>query len=135
MGKEESPLILFDGVCNFCEGVVKFMIKRDKKEVFQFASLQSEAGQKLLKKHQLDQENFDTFILSYQDHIYVKSEAALKTAALLPFPWSIFRIFHAVPRPVRDGLYSYAARNRYKWFGKKESCMIPDPSVKNRFLK
>ncbi|MBS2970314.1 thiol-disulfide oxidoreductase DCC family protein [Metabacillus sp. KIGAM252] len=130
-----SPIILFDGVCNLCEGVVKFVIKRDKEAVFRFASLQSENGQALLKKHQLDHENFDSFVLAFDENVYVKSEAALKTASFLPFPMNMLRIMLIIPRPIRDAVYSFIARNRYKWFGKKDSCMLPDSSVRKRFLE
>ncbi|WP_338782341.1 thiol-disulfide oxidoreductase DCC family protein [Metabacillus sp. FJAT-52054] len=129
------PIILFDGVCNLCEGIVKFVIKRDKDAVFRFASLQSETGLELLKKNQLDCENFDSFVLAFDDNVYVKSEAALKTAGLLPFPMNMLRILLIIPRPIRDAGYSFIARNRYKWFGKKDSCMLPDPSIRKRFLE
>ncbi|MGD6817385.1 thiol-disulfide oxidoreductase DCC family protein [Metabacillus sp. 84] len=132
--ENKHPIVLFDGVCNLCEGAVIFLIKRDKAAVLKFASLQSHTGQMLLSQHGLDKDHFDSFILAEGGQLYLKSKAALKTAGYLPLPWRLLRLFTAVPRPVRDAIYTLIARNRYRWFGRKESCMIPSPSLKERFL-
>ncbi|MTH55527.1 DUF393 domain-containing protein [Bacillus mangrovi] len=129
-----SPVIFYDGVCNLCSGAVQFMIKHDRYKKFKFASLQSKAGELMLLSQSLDPVRFDSFVLTSGEKVYLKSDAALKVAGMLPFPWKLLGIFRLIPRPLRDSLYGFIARNRYKWFGKKEQCMLPDPSVKERFL-
>lgn len=129
-----SPLILFDGVCNLCNGSVQFVIRHDKNGLFRFASLQSESGQQLLQKHQLPIANFSSFVLIDNGKVYTRSTAALKVARKLSGPIKMLYGFIIVPTFIRDAIYNFIARNRYKWFGKKESCMIPTPELKNRFL-
>lgn len=131
---QDHPVILFDGVCNFCNGTVNFLIKQDKQKVFRFAALQSAAGQQVLKKHQLPTKDFDSFILIDNGKPYKSSTAALRLYNKLPWYWKWTQIFWLVPKGVRDGIYRTIAKNRYKWFGKKEQCMIPTPEVKSRFL-
>lgn len=131
---ENNPIILFDGVCNFCNGTVNFLLRQDKKKVFRFAALQSEAGQKLLAQYKLPTENFDTFLLLDEGKVYKRSAAALRVGNKLPWYWQWSQIFWLIPPFLRDGLYQLIAKNRYKWFGKKDSCMIPTPEMKNRFL-
>lgn len=128
------PVILFDGVCNFCNGTVNFILRQDKKGVFRFAPLQSEAGQKLLHQYHLPKENFDSFLLIEKGKVYKSSTAGLKLYNKLPWYWKWTQIFWIVPKFIRDGVYDFIARNRYKWFGKKEECMVPTPEVRNRFL-
>ncbi len=130
----EKPVLLFDGVCNLCNFVVSFTIERDPKGKFAFASLQSDYGQELLAKQNLPQETFDTFILQEGDQIYLKSTGALRVARRLSGLWPLLYGFIIVPAPIRDVVYSFIARNRYKWFGKKDQCMIPSPEVRARFL-
>lgn len=127
-------IILFDGVCNLCNGGVQFIIKKDKKNLFKFAALQSEFGQELLKKHQISTESMDSFVYVYQDSAYTKSTAALKIARELKRGWQFFYVFIIIPSFIRNWFYDWVAKNRYKWFGKKESCMIPTPGLKARFL-
>ncbi len=130
----EHPIVLFDGVCNFCNGVVNFIIRQDKKDVFRFAALQSEAGQALLEQYQLPKQHFDSFILIDQGKAYKSSTAGLKLYGKLPWYWKWTQLFWILPAFIRDAVYNFIARNRYKWFGKKEACMIPGPGIKKKFL-
>ena len=132
--KEEHPVILFDGVCNFCNGWVNFLIKQDKKKVFRFAALQSAAGQQLLEKYGLQKEQFDSFFYIENEKVYKASSAGLKLNKKLPFYWQWMQVFWIVPKFMRDRLYNLIAKNRYKWFGKKDVCMVPTPELSNRFL-
>ncbi|MBD0284903.1 MAG: thiol-disulfide oxidoreductase DCC family protein [Flavisolibacter sp.] len=129
-----NPIILFDGVCNFCNGMVLFIIKQDKQKVFRFAALQSEAGQRLLKTYQLPRNDFDSFLLIENGKVYRSSTAGLRLYNKLPWYWMWMQVFWIVPKIFRDAVYDFIARNRYKWFGKKETCMIPTPDVRSRFL-
>lgn len=128
------PVILFDGVCNFCNAGVNFIIKQDKKGIFRFAALQSEAGQKLLQLYHLPKEDFDSFVLVDKGKAYKRSSAGLKVYQRLSWYWQWTQLFWIVPKLVRDGVYNVIAKNRYRWFGKKEACMIPTPDVRSRFL-
>ena len=130
----EHPLILFDGVCNFCNASVNFIIRQDKKNVFQFAALQSNAGQQVAEKYHLPKKDFDSFVLIDNGKIYTKSTAGGRVYGKLPWMWKWTQIFWIVPKFVRNAVYDYVARNRYKWFGKKDQCMIPTPDVRSRFL-
>ena len=132
MGRD--PIILFDGVCNVCSAAVQFVIKRDKKNNFRFASLQSTEGQKLLAHHKLSPNDFNSFVLIENDKVYIKSDGALKVAKELSGLWPLLYGFIIVPKVLRDGIYNLIARNRYKWFGKKDSCMIPTPEIMAKFL-
>ena len=129
-----KPIILFDGICNLCNGAVQFIIKHDPEKKFLFTSLQSDAGQQLLKEYKLPSENFNSFLLLQDDTILSKSTAALKVASQLKSAWKLLYIFIIVPKFIRDAVYSYIAANRYKWFGKKDNCMIPTPELQARFL-
>ena len=129
-----NSIILFDGVCNVCSGAVQFVIKRDKKNIFRFASLQSTEGQKLLAHHKLPLSDFNSFVLIENDKVYIKSDGALKVAKELNGLWPLLYGFIIVPKVLRDGVYNLIARNRYKWFGKKDSCMIPTPEIMAKFL-
>jgi len=131
---DEKPIILFDGVCNFCNGSVNFLIRRDKKNVFRFAALQSQTAQKLLAQYKKQKKGFESFVLMQDGKAYEKSSAALKVLNKLPWYWKWAQVFWIVPKFIRDGVYDVIARNRYKWFGKKEECMIPTSEVRNRFL-
>lgn len=128
------PIILFDGVCNFCSGVVNFIIRQDKEKVFCFAALQSEVGQKLLEQYNLPKEKFDSFLLIENGKVYKSSSAGLRLYSRLPWYWKWTQIFWIVPRFLRDAVYNFIARNRYRWFGKSESCMVPTADVRSRFL-
>lgn len=127
-------LLLFDGVCNFCNAGVNFVLRRDKKKRLFFASLQSETGQKVLKHFGLPRHDFDTFVLVEKGKIYERSTAALRVAKLLGGFWSVFWFFMLVPRPLRNAVYGLIARHRYKLFGRRDACMIPTPQTRERFL-
>ncbi|HEY5124496.1 MAG TPA: DCC1-like thiol-disulfide oxidoreductase family protein [Ignavibacteria bacterium] len=127
-------LILFDGVCNFCNSSVNFIIRRDKKNIFRFASLQSETGQKCLSEFNFSQTEFDTIILIEKGELYTRSTAALRIAKSIRGIWKLFYIFIIIPRPIRNYFYDLLSRNRYKWFGKRYACRIPSEEEKNRFL-
>lgn len=129
-----QPIILFDGVCNFCNAGVNFIIRQDKQEVFRFAALQSEAGQKLLSQYRLPNKEFKSFVLIDNHKVYQKSSAGLKVYGKLPWYWRWTQVFWLAPKVVRDAVYDFIARNRYKWFGKKEQCMMPTPELRSRFL-
>ena len=131
---EVHPIILFDGVCNYCNAMINFIIRQDKKKIFRFAPLQSEAGQKILSQFNLPQKNFDSFMLVENKKIYQRSDAALRLYNLLPGAWKWTQFFWIVPGFLRDGVYNIIAKNRYKWFGKKDACMVPSPDVRERFL-
>ena len=127
-------IILFDGVCNFCNFWVNFILDRDKEDKFRFTALQSEKGSGLLKKYNLSTEDFDTFVLIDREKYYIKSTAAFMVAKNLPGLWKTLYVFIIVPKPVRDFFYSLIAKNRYKLFGKRATCRIPTPEERNKFL-
>lgn len=129
----EKSIILFDGVCNLCSGAVQFILKRDYKNHFVFASLQSETGKQLLVKHQVTTK-VETIILIQDNKWFSQSDAALEIARQLSGVWPLLYGFKFFPKLIRDGVYNWISRNRYRFFGKKESCMIPAPAWKNRFL-
>lgn len=127
-------IILFDGVCNFCDASVQFIIKRDPAAHFLFTSLQSEKGLELTKKYAIP-ENVDSLVLIENGKAFTKSSAALRIAKKLDGLWHLFFLLILVPRKIRDGVYDYVAKNRYKWFGKKEdACMLPSPEQRKRFI-
>ena len=126
-------LILFDGECNFCDASVQFIIKRDPKALFKFTSLQSDSGIDMLRKFGVS-EKTDSIVLIEGDHYYTESTAALKIARHLTGLWKLCYIFIVVPKPLRDIFYRFVAKNRYKWFGKKDACMLPSVEQRKRFL-
>jgi predicted DCC family thiol-disulfide oxidoreductase YuxK len=126
-------IILFDGVCNLCNTLVQFIIKRDHNKRFKFASLQSEIGEELMLKYH-GEVDMDSFVYIEGDRSYQKSTAALRVCKHLNGAWKFFYLLLVLPRPLRDYLYELIAKHRYKWFGKKESCMIPTEEMKDRFL-
>jgi predicted DCC family thiol-disulfide oxidoreductase YuxK len=132
--KPEPAIILFDGVCNLCEGVVRFVAPHDPTGHFRFAPLQSPAGRALLERHGLPPEALDTFVVIDSSRCLTRSDAALALVARLAAPWSWLRWLRIVPLGVRDRLYDVVVRNRYRWFGRKESCMVPGPELRARFL-
>ena len=129
----EQLIILFDGVCNFCNSAVDFVIKRDKRSVFKFASLQSQVGQKIVASNNLIDTGLSSFIFMEGNNIYSKSTAALRVCRYLDGWWPLMYGFIIVPKKIRDGIYSWIAKNRYKWFGTK-SCAIPNAEVRSKFL-
>ena len=130
----DYPIILFDGICNLCNNAVQFVLKHDKKKLFRFASLQSDFGKSILIKYALPTDNFNSFVLILNGKAYTKSTAALSVAKMLSGPIKLLYGFIVVPAFIRNGVYNVIANNRYKWFGKKESCMLPSPDVAARFL-
>lgn len=130
----DKPILLFDGVCNLCNGSVLWVIRRDPNARFRFASLQSELGQKLLTEAGLPASALNTVVLYADGEFYTRSDAALGVLARLGRPWSWLSVFRLIPRAVRNWVYGWIAKNRYHWFGKKESCMIPTPELRSRFL-
>ncbi len=126
--------VLFDGVCNFCNASINFIIDRDKKGIFKFAALQSEIGQEILKRYGLKQHNFDSIILEKEGKIYKKSDAALEIARNIDGLWKNFYIFKIIPSFLRNPIYDLIAKNRYRIFGRTDACRIPTPALKARFL-
>ncbi|REG97914.1 thiol-disulfide oxidoreductase DCC family protein [Flavobacterium aquicola] len=132
----DKKIILFDGVCNLCNSAVQFVIQHDRKDVFRFVALQSELGQQILKHIGVNPVNIDSIVL-YEPGIayYYKSSAAIEIAKNLGGFWHFGTVFRIIPTGIRNLLYDYVAKNRYKWFGKKESCMTPTPELKIKFLE
>jgi len=131
----DHPIIIFDGVCNLCNASVNFVIKKDRKNIFRFTTLQSSAGQKLLEQFQFSPLKTDSFVLIDRGKAYEKSSAALRVLHHLPWHWKILSIFRIIPKFLRNFIYDFIAKNRYAWFGRKEECMIPSPSLKAKFLE
>ena len=131
---KKHKIILFDGICNLCNSSVNFVIRHDKNDVFKFATLQSEIGKDLVSKFKIDATKVDSIILIDGDKHYEKSSAALRIAKWLSGAYPLFYGFMIVPRFIRNSVYNLVAKNRYKWFGKKESCMIPTVELKSKFL-
>src|ERR1700712_2911015 len=129
-----KKVVLFDGVCNLCSNSVQFILKKDKKNQFLFGSLQGEAGQEFLAKFNLPSDTFNSFMLVENDTLYTRSTAALRMLKYLGGGWSLLYAFIIVPKFIRDAVYNWIAKNRYKWFGKKDACWIPTPALKAKFL-
>jgi predicted DCC family thiol-disulfide oxidoreductase YuxK len=134
---KHNKLILFDGVCNLCNSSVLYVIKRDKKNIFLFAPLQSEIGIHIIQKFNIDTKVIDSIIIynPENDSIHYKSTAALKIAWQLGFPTNILAVFLVIPSFIRNWVYDFIAKNRYKWFGQKEACMVPTSELKSKFLE
>ena len=130
---QENPVILFDGVCNYCNAMVNFAIRNDKKAILKFAQLQSQAGKRLKEEYKIAP-GIDSVILIDQDKVYTYSDAAVRISKYLRWPAKILYGLLIIPKFIRQPFYKWVAKNRYKWFGKKEECMIPTPDVKARFL-
>ncbi len=132
---QDKKIVLFDGVCNLCNASIIYIIKHDKNDMFRFAPLQSDIGKAIINEHGVDMSKTDSILL-YQPNkgISIKSSAALRIAMKLGFPRNLLRLFFIVPTFMRNWAYDYIAKNRYKWYGKKESCMIPTPELQAKFL-
>lgn len=128
------PIVLFDGVCNLCSTSVQFILQRDPAGRFRFASLQSDLAQRLLTERGLDPKALDSVVVVDGDRFYRESDAALRIARDLKGAWKALSVFRVIPRPVRDWAYRLIARNRYRWFGKSETCWLPTPELRGRFL-
>jgi predicted DCC family thiol-disulfide oxidoreductase YuxK len=135
---QSSTIILFDGVCNLCSGVVRFVIARDPHARFRFAALQSDAARRVCAEVGATPPaavDPDTIIVIADGRALERSDAALAIASRLPFPWPMFGVFRILPRALRDWLYRFVAKNRYRWFGKSDTCMMPTPELRARFLE
>lgn len=130
-----KAVILFDGVCNLCSGAVQFILRNDPKGHFLFASLQSPAGQKLLERHDLPTDTISTIVLIEGGRAYTRSTAALRIARKLSGAYPLAYAAIVIPAPLRNLGYAFVARNRYRWFGQTEQCMLPKPEYKQRFLE
>lgn len=126
--------VLFDGVCNLCNSTVQFIIRNDRRGRFRFAALQSEAGRELLQQYQLPEKALNTVVLIAGGRAFTRSTAALEIARRLDSAWPICYAAVVLPPFLRDSVYDFIARNRYRWFGKQEACMMPSPELKQRFL-
>ncbi|NOT48398.1 MAG: thiol-disulfide oxidoreductase DCC family protein [Acidobacteria bacterium] len=129
-----GAIVLFDGVCNFCNGSVNFIIEHDKAGYFKFAPLQSEIGEKLAEKYGIDRAETDSVVMIEDERAFTHSEAAMRIARRLDGIWSLAYALRIIPRPVRDWAYKLFAKYRYKLFGRRDQCMIPTPDVRARFL-
>ena len=127
-------VILFDGVCNFCNGAVNFVISRDREGYFKFAALQSAAGEELLDRYDIDKIETDSVVLIEDDKAYLHSSAALRIVRRLPGLWPVLYGLIIVPKGIRDWAYRLFAKHRYRLFGRREECMIPTPEIRTRFL-
>lgn len=127
-------IVYFDGVCNLCNSAINFLIDQDKKQNLKFASLQSEAGEEVLRRFALPSDDYDSFLFLKGDQLFQKSEAVLEIVKLLGGAWPLLAVFKIIPRLVRDWMYTQVAQNRYKWFGKRDECRLPTPELKARFL-
>ena len=132
---ENKKIILFDGVCNLCDSTVTFVIKRDPRDVFRYTPLQSTTGAYLCEKYQIDTSKVDSIILIENNKAYIKSTAVLRVARYLTGIYPVFYVFLILPSFIRNWGYDYIAARRYTWYGKKESCMIPTPDLKAKFLE
>ena len=128
-------IVLFDGVCNLCNGMVQFVLKRDKKKQFLFGSLQGKTGQEYLRKYKIPVNAFNSFMLIEGDKLYTRSTGALRLLKHMGGGWQLLYAFIIVPRFIRDAVYRLIAINRYKWFGKKDQCRVPTPQERERFLE
>lgn len=134
MDERPESIIVFDGVCVLCSRWVRFLLPRDRKAVFRFAAMQSEAGKRLLAAHGLDPLEPVSFLFLDGGRAFTDSGAILRVLVRLGGPWRLLAVGYAVPRPVRDALYRWIARNRYRWFGRRDACFVPSPEASARFL-
>lgn len=128
------PLVLFDGVCNLCNGAVRFLMPRDRAGQLRFAHIQSATGQAVLRQHGLSVTDWDSFVFVEEGRAYLKAEAAFRIARFMRWPWSLLRLGCGLPRRPADWLYDRVARNRYVLFGKKDQCLVPDARLRAKFL-
>ena len=130
----KKSILLFDGVCNLCNSSVQFIIDRDSEQIFQFASLQSDFAKQKLKQFELENEYLDSIVLIDGEKVFTHSDAALEVLKKLGGGWQLFYVFKIIPATIRDVIYNWIAKNRYRWFGREESCRVPTPKLKERFL-
>ena len=134
MVMSEHPIILFDGICNLCDWAVQFIIRNDSEDCFRFAAMQSPAGQALLARHGLTELSTETMVLIDGTTIHLRSDAAIEIARRLPGGWSRLAWFAYLPKGLRDAGYRLLARNRFRWFGRKQACLLPSEETRRRFL-
>ena len=130
-----APVVVFDGVCNLCSASVQFIVRHDARGRFRFASAQSAAGREMLREAGLDPDDPASFMLLADGRTWLRSDAALEVARGLAWPWRMLGALRVVPRFVRDPVYDSIARHRYRWFGKRDQCMLPDAGLKARFIE
>ena len=135
-GTQHTPdgVVVFDGMCNLCSRAVRFILRRDRRDAFGFAALQSEAGARLLRQYGIDPATVDSVLVVRAGRPFLKSDAVFAVAGALGAPWSFLSVFRLVPRSLRDRLYDLVARNRASWFGRSDRCRLPDNASKARFL-
>jgi predicted DCC family thiol-disulfide oxidoreductase YuxK len=133
--KHSMPILLFDGHCNLCNAWVQFIVKRNPTKTIRFASLQSRVGRALLDEHNIDQDYIDSLVFIEEERFSVSSTAALRTLSYLSSWESQLKLLLVLPSPLRDLVYRFVARYRYKWFGRREQCMLPTAELKERFLQ
>lgn len=131
----KHSVILFDGVCNLCSGWVQFVIKRDPKKRFKFASLQSELGDSIIEDYNIKMKDKASIVLIEHNKAHIESTAILRIISQLKGPVKVLCLFNLIPKPLRDSIYRFISKNRYRFFGKKESCLIPSKEIQNRFIK
>lgn len=129
-----DKIVFYDGVCNFCNSSVKFIIRHERKDQLKFAALQSDLARKFLNQHDFKSIDFDSIIYISGDKLYVKSGAVFEIARYLNAPWHFIRVFKFLPKFITDFFYDLIAKNRYKIFGRSDICIIPSPEIRNRFL-
>ena len=129
-----TDIVIFDGVCNLCAQSVQFILRHESEPRFQFSPVQSAAGARILDAHGFSAAEVDTFVLVSEGEVYTRSNAALRIAKHFKGGWQLLRLLWVVPRPLRDVLYNFVARNRYSWFGKADTCLIPTPELNARFM-
>jgi predicted DCC family thiol-disulfide oxidoreductase YuxK len=134
-GAPDPAVIVFDGLCNLCTSSVQFILQHEREPHFKFASLQSAGGASLLAANGLAPGDVDSFVLIEDGRSYTRSDAAIRVARALPAPWSLAAALFIIPRPIRDWAYRIIARNRYHWFGRRATCMVPSPGDRERFLE
>ncbi len=134
LSNSSKAILLYDGVCNICNASVQFVLNHETNTEIFFVSLQSELGVSLLSKYGFPYDYTDSLVFIEKSEAYTHSDAALHIAKYLKFPYSSLRMGYIIPKSLRDAVYNFIAKNRYKWFGKNESCMLPDPTIKYRFL-
>lgn len=129
-----SHLLLFDGVCNLCNGAVQFVLKNDRQGLIHFASIQSPTGSRIYREHGLDPDHPHTMLFISPDGVFRESTAALEIAGHLGGLWGLAKVFKIIPQPLRDRAYLFIASHRYRWFGKHDQCMLPRPEWRHRFV-
>ena len=133
-GPNDTPVVLFDGVCNLCNASVRAILARDRKGIFRLASLQSQAARRVFAEAGAPVPAVDSVVLVEGGTVYTRSDVVIRVASRLGFPWSMAGVLRIVPRGLRDAVYDWIARNRYRWFGRKDACPVPTPEQRARFL-